>query len=362
MVPLIFSKGDKMKIDLNLINQEFFFVKPVIIANEECFLTYPKIGCEWNKDNLIFRSSIWNSQGELISAGFKKFFNWEERPSVSPPPTEYKNVKCITKIDGSLLSVTMYKGQLIVRTRQTSNALTIPNGHEIELLKQKYPKAFKFYTFTEEFSYIFEWTTPANRIILDYGNDPQLWYIGKIYHDNYSYVMQDYLDDEAIKLNVQRPKIYNFKTMKEMIETVEAFEGIEGICVYYNDDQDIRKVKGISYLTLHRFKTLVSLDTTMDLFIKYQYPPYKDFEDKLTKEFDYECFQMARSYASQICDGYEETQKIIEGMKKFISGLNGLNRKEQAGKIIQAYGNTNRTGYVFSLLDNKPLKDDNYKK
>jgi hypothetical protein len=37
-------------------------------------------------------------------------------------------------------------------------------------------------------------------------------------------------------------------------------------------------------------------------------------------------------------------------------------RKEQAMVILNSYGETNRSGYLFKILDNKPLENDDYKK
>lgn len=353
-----------MKINLNDIDKEKFVVRPCSIAGEICYLVFPKeIGCIWNKDNLIFRSSVWNSEGELISASFKKFFNWLERLDVVDLPCDVKKMEIRTKIDGSLLSVSKYKGELIARTRGTSDATVLDNGSEIEYLKKKYPKVFEFDCETSSYSRIFEWTTPTNKIVIDYGCEPELWYIGKIYHSDYSYAMQSELDEEYETLGVSRPKGYTFKTIEEMLATVETFKGIEGVCVYYNKGQDIRKVKGVEYLAKHRFKSSASFENTLDLYIQFNRPEYLEFEKKLIEMFDYECFEMVRGYASQICGANKESNKILNGMKKFIDEVKILpTRKEQAMKIQQAYGNTSRCGYVFAMLDNKPLDNNAYKK
>ena len=55
-----------------------FSVKAGMIAGEECYLITPKaavVSETWNKDNLLFRSSIWTKDGMLVSGSFKKFFN-----------------------------------------------------------------------------------------------------------------------------------------------------------------------------------------------------------------------------------------------------------------------------------------------
>ncbi len=353
-----------MKIDVSNIDREQFNVKESVIAGESCSLVFPKkIGAIWDRSNLILRSSIWNSEGELISAGYRKFFNWDEQPSLVKIPYETKKLKFLEKIDGSLLSVSKYKGQLIVRTRGTSDAEDLGTGGEIELFMSKYPLAFQFEEETAPYSRIFEWTTPNNRIVIDYGSDPELWLTGKIFHSDYSYEQQEILDKEAARLGVKRPKTYQFDTIDQMISTVEAFKNIEGVCVYFNRGQDIRKVKGADYLMKHRFKSNATFDNTLALFVGFGRPSFKDFEFKLIEMFDYECYSMVRGFASKICDSYREVQTIIASMERFVAEVRLLpSRKEQADKIIQSYGNTNRSGFVFGLLDNKPIDDDGIKK
>ena len=138
---------------------------------------------------------------------------------------------------------------------------------------------------------------------------------------------------------------------------------MEGICVYFNRGQDIRKVKGLEYLAKHRFKSQASFDNTLDMFFQFGRPTYMEFEKKLTDTFDYECFEMVRGYASQISEAYKESNKILDGMRNFLKKLKMLsNRKDKAMKIQEAYGKTNRCGFVFSLLDGKSVTDDMYKK
>lgn len=354
-----------MKTDLSKIDAENFIVKQDMIAGETCTLIFPRhIGCKWTRDTLIFRSSVWNSQGELISAGFKKFFNWGELPDLVTHPESMDDAEAITKIDGSLLSVARYRGELIIRTRGTFSAYGLDNGYEIDILRNKYPKAFEFDSETSDCSRIFEWTTPNNRIVIDYGVEPELWYIGRIRHNDYSYASQMELDSEASVLGTLRPKRYRFGTLIELIEAVKAFDGVEGVCIYYNGGQDIRKVKSLKYLAQHAFKSSASLDSTLDLFVEYKCPCYQEFMERLKENFDYECIQMVAPYVSTICDAYKEVVKIIYGMMSFVEKIRCTlpTRKEQVCAIIQAYGKTNRASYCFILLDYKELEKDALKK
>jgi hypothetical protein len=67
---------------------------------------------------------------------------------------------------------------------------------------------------------------------------------------------------------------------------------------------------------------------------------------------------------SRICDGAVGVNAIISGMKLFVNEtLKQLpTRKDQAIKVIQSYGNTNRASFVFKLLDGKNLETEDRKK
>lgn len=91
-----------MKINIETdINRESFMVHEHVVAGEIVYLVQPiHFGAKWSKDNLHLRSSVWNYEGELISAGFPKFFNWSEQPDISPVPESLKNCTVVEKLDG----------------------------------------------------------------------------------------------------------------------------------------------------------------------------------------------------------------------------------------------------------------------
>ena len=355
-----------MKIDLSKIDLENFMTHPHEIAGETCHLVQPvHIGAKFTRDTLIFRSSVWNSQGELISASFKKFFNWGEQPDLCFTPfslTANGGCELIEKIDGSTLVVSKYNGKTIIRTRGTTDASKIDNGHEIEWLKDKYPNAFKHYDTdgdTSGYSHIFEWVSPVNKIVLNYGEDPDIYLTAIIRHSDYTLSSQLDVDRMATVMGVKRPLRYNFASIKEMREAVEQFKGKEGLCVYCNHGQDIRKVKSAEYLAAHRMKSeLGSIERVMELWFTIGKPSYQGFEAYFQKKFDYELFSMCQGHASLICNAWEEVQKIVDYMQKFVDKVRGLSRKDAAVKILSAYGNTNRANFCFSLLDNKSLTNE----
>jgi len=145
----------------------------------------------------------------------------------------------------------------------------------------------------------------------------------------------------------------------------------EGICLYYNDEQNILKIKSAHYLYLHRAKSEISsIDKVIDVYIDWfmeRHPKseptgYAEFFDYLTQKFDYEIANMAIGHISRICDAMKEVHNIMNALISYGDRCNSITRKEAAARILQAYGSTSRSAIVFKVLDGKPITADDYKK
>lgn len=359
-----------MKVDLQSIDLTQFYVNEHVLNGEAVYLVIPKqIGVKWAKETKVFRSSVWDSNGELISAGFPKFTNWGEAPDVFPLPTSLKNATIVEKVDGSLLIVSKWKGQYILRTRGTVDATQLDNGHELEIFNNTilplFGKDWLDYGPSWNVSFLFEWTSPNQKIILNYGDSPDWYFVGAVNHRDYSIWTQEELDGFAACVGFKRPVTYTFSTIEDLMANVEQWKGKEGVCVYSNEDQLIHKVKSAWYLTLHHMKSeLSSREKVIDVWFNFGKPSYTEFYEKVETQFDHELAEQIRGDISNICDAWKEVLKIEEGMKKFLKEqvLPMPTRKLQAVVVIQSYGKTNRANFLFKLLDGKTLSDEDYKK
>lgn len=357
-----------MKIDLNAINAEEFMVHPHVLHGQAVFLVQPQhIGCPWTQANKIFRSSVWDSDGNLVSAGFPKFTNWGEKLEQFPVPESLKNTRVMEKVDGSLLIVSKWKGQVILRTRGTVDATKLDNGWELDQFVNSYLQKLLALCpdDTWDFSFLFEWVSPNQRIILSYGDSPEWYLVGYVIHDTYLLLAQDGVDFWASQIGCPRPPCYTFPTVQDLMSGVELWKGKEGVVIYSNHDQVLHKVKGLWYLALHRMKeALASFDKVVDVWYEQGEPSYPDFEKFIATQFDWELWQQVRGDASRICDASKGVQQVIAGMQKFVDEkLKPLpTRRDQAQLVLSSYGQTNRASFVFKLLDGKSLGVDDRKK
>ena len=356
-----------MKIDLDKVDRTQFMVHEHSLNGEIVHLIQPQhIGTKWTQDNKHMRSVVVNYEGEVISAGFPKFTNWGENPDNFPVPNSLRNCTVMEKLDGSLLIVSKYNGQYILRTRGTVDASTLANGHELELFKEKFLKSLTHDTpDTWNVSILFEWVSPINKIVLNYGDEPDWYVVGIVHHSDYSLYSQEDLDMWAKNKGFKRPATYTFTDVNDLLQNVDQWKGKEGVCVYSKNDQTIHKVKGAWYLALHHMKSeLSNIEKIMDVWLEQGMPDYNTFYNYIFTTFDFELAEQIKGTISRIVDGKKEVNKIVDGMNSFVNNrLRSLpSRKEQAQLVISSYGETNRASFLFKLLDGKSLGKEEYKK
>lgn len=336
-----------MEIDLSKINEEEFRVVEYEIAGDKCYLITPQPWFfDWTPDNLHLRSSIWNSKGEPVSLSYPKFFNLGESPDINPFDGNLDGCSLVEKVDGSTLIVSKYKGELIVRTRGRLDAKLMPNGKEIDIFLDKFNKSSLSKDNPNDswdYSYIFEWCSPNNQIVIGYP-EPEFYYTGCIMHDWYMLVQQEVLDCEADQsvletgIEFKRPNRYKFNSMSELLKTVESWEGKEGICLYYNRDKCIRKIKSPWYLKLHAFKSNCNLKTITELYFDWDKPQEEEFRGKLEKQFDHECLVAADSLVTVFYkEGIDILNKLVEDVEIFVNSNRELSQKEFALKAMDKY-------------------------
>lgn len=352
---------------INFTEHDFtdFLVKDGVFCGLSAKLVNPNhIGTKFTQRNKIFRSSIWSEDGILLSAGLPKFVNFSENPENFPVPLSIEHCSFVDKIDGSLTCIDYVNNQISMRTRGTFSIETMENKLDFETCLTKYPKISNWLNSNSNYTLLFEITTPNLKIVIDYGSEPDFWLVGAVNKNDYSLMTQSNLDTLGIELEVKRPQSFSFNSIDDLLKEVSAWVGREGLCLYSKQGQEIHKIKAEVYLKLHRFKSNATLENTLELFVEYGCPSYQDFENKLQNQFDYECWNMIRGYASLVCDEYKEVVKIVDHMKTFVEPLKSLPRKDAALKIISSYSgeSNNRAGFCFKLLDNKTLQPDDIKK
>lgn len=135
----------------------------------------------WDHITLQCRGLIVDENDEIVARPFKKFFNYEEYPSVFPLQALPSGTpEIIEKVDGSLGILFWYadKWHLATRGSFTSDQAI----HGFGTFCDKYRDAITGWP--KHFTHLFEIIYPENRIVVNYGTTDDLVYLGSVETDS----------------------------------------------------------------------------------------------------------------------------------------------------------------------------------
>jgi hypothetical protein len=149
-----------------------------------------------------------------------------------------------------------------------------------------------------------------------------------------------------------------FSSPEELFESLKDMQNREDYCVYFNNDQSIKKVKCEWYLAAHRVRGKCTLKHIFELWLTAGQPAYNDFLKQLELMFDFECYPQVLKYAEQIDQAaYLDTIDTSRIQCKIaIWKQNNTSRKDIAKEIHSSpRANSVDTAKIFALLDNKSV-------
>lgn len=351
-----------MKINFTDYDLTDFIVKEGLFLGKEAKLITPNITAKWTKDNLIFRSSIWDLDGNLLSASFRKFPNLNENPEVFPIPASLEDTSIVTKIDGSTFIVDAIGYDVNVRTRGVFTFRSQDNADDFSYVLIKYPKIIEWILRNKEATLLLELMSPNQRIVLDPGDKPDLHLIGCISKNDYWLFPQWALDLIAEQIGVRRPEYHNCNNLDELVSYIKPRKDIEGVCIYSKGDQKIHKVKTDYYLKLHRAKSDIgSFPKVVDIFLESNTSTFDDFFKFVETNLDYELAKMASKDMAEIIEINERSAKIISEIKSVVEVLKPGPRKDAALRILELYQKDGLSSFAFNLLNGKEIEKKHLK-
>ena len=348
---------------MKLPDPEQFKFKSCTIGGDDCWLIVPQsMGTVWNDENSRFRSCIVRkSDNKVVSQLFKKFVDLGVTPEFQPwgETDNFKRFTAVEKKDGSLLGFSVHNGELIHRTRGLPNAETLPNGHEIPFLINKYPKLVEWVKSNPDVTVLCEWQTKNNIIVCDEVCEPTLTLIGVITNDTAQYYKQKKLDLIAQEIFLPRPLTHFYNHIIDAANDVFLWEHSEGIVVYSEDGQTLKRLKSDWYKRLHKICTgNRNVSSVLDIFFSGGKPDnYQDFHNFIKTTTHQVVADKCDDQIRLIIPAYNEALAKIKKVKDFIGTIeNGFSRKEQALQI-QKHWKDWRAAWAFLALNKQELND-----
>lgn len=275
----------------------------------------------WDEVTMMSRGLILDSQGNVIARPFKKFFNREERPDDVP------NTSFIAydKADGSLGIRYKTSGGYALATR---GSFTSDQAIEGTKMLQELE-----YDFKDNLTYLFEIIYPENRIVIDYGKDRKLIFLGAIDIETGEVLTPDKFPD------------YPYEKVSPISDFESPRDNAEGVVLYFKNGF-MCKVKYEEYIRLHRLVTGVTARRIWDILRNKQDKELAELTERVPEEFK----SWVEETTADLNNKYKAIEKISLSVFDEVKFME--TRKEQAGHII--FTAKEHAGIVFAMLDNKP--------
>mgnify|MGYP000087113176 FL=1 len=291
------------------------------------------------------RGIVYDDNGVIVARPFNKFFNWEEH-TASELPCMNDTVEITEKMDGSLIIVYKYNGQLMFNTRGSFNS------NQALAAEQLFPQMGYSADWIESGkTYLFEYIGPENRIVVQY-SEPKLIHLGIIDNETGKDLPRD-TRFECVPVHEFNGGLFNHD-MYELFSSMEL-KNKEGFVIRVVADeprQNFRmKFKTESYKKLHAMVTGL---TTVRIW-EYMMLGHS-FEDILSicpDEFNNWLLEVKNSIQAQYDQYLSDVYKAYEEVKCLPT------RKEQAMYLMENFNHIKAP--VFTLLDGREFGDHVWK-
>lgn len=229
-----------MRIDVSSIDRERFHVNNVEVPGLGPFLLVVpfKAMWQWNRGEEHLRSLLCRLDGEVVSAGFPKFFNLGERPDEDATLAENLVVsRLMEKVDGSLLIRSVIDGRVHFRTRGCPNIASDMHDDVMRLIEERYRVLLDPSTRPLSHpgtSFLMEYISPKNRIVVGY-DEPGLVGIGLVDFSGDELLIRPYDEMDAAMtpgLPTPIPTVAMPKELGALQATVKTLKGREGIVAW----------------------------------------------------------------------------------------------------------------------------------
>lgn len=222
-------------------------------------IKYVSLGVDWSdKETRAARGLILDDNGNTIARPFEKFFNLNELLNRDTYSNEVQDlssaddgvIEVSDKRDGSLVIAFNHNGKLKFAS---SGSLDSPHTKMFNIATRKLwdEELFnKVEELSKTYTLLFEYTSPDNRIVLDYDKE-RIVLIGiRETETGKDFTMKE--TKEITKgFGLEYVDLLELNTMEEVMEYTSSQEGIEGVVVLFTKTMKRIKIKTKEYLDNH---------------------------------------------------------------------------------------------------------------
>lgn len=241
----------KVSFKEEVVNKQTFTIVSYMIADDDLWKIYLAKEC---------RGITFDSAGRLACLPFQKFFNLDEKEDTQYKNIDWSGAEVYTKVDGSMITPVLVRGNIYLKTKKSfysDVAVTANKAASDQLL------AFCKNTIENKATPIFEFTSPSNRIVIDYGRDASFtllairdWQTGKM-------IPYDDVCAMAAPFDVNVVEKHEM-TIDDVLKDVEKKTDFEGYVIHADK---LVKVKTPWYIRNHRMLTQLRVRDVAEMVI-----------------------------------------------------------------------------------------------
>lgn len=297
-----------------------------------------------NEGTLECRGITFDANGNIIRRPLHKFFNVGEKKSISEIDWTLPHI-VTEKRDGSMISPAIVNGEVRFMTRAgiTDHSIRAEAKHLTSELAKKLRGILEW----DKLTPIFEWTSPENRIVLNYDKD-ELTLLAMRNIVTGEYLHRIHLEGWSEFLDIPLVKSFDidFNNSKSF-DQVKNMEGIEGFVIHFPYTDEFYKIKTDEYSMLHRCVSYFETeDKILDVVLSGKV-------DDVIGAFSDDRKERLIKYSDNIWAELNHYKKIVEDV---VSENMNLSRKDFALNVVSNYP-THLKSAFFSVLDGKDSLD-----
>ena len=294
---------------------------------------------KWDEITLQCRGLVtMDETGEVVARPFKKFFNMEE--GMHTPTGRYD---VYNKMDGSLIITFYYQGSWIFATRGSFTS------DQAQAASKLFYKEYGSDGMNSDTTYLFEFTAPWNRIVVDYGDREELTLLGGIRSEDGLEAPWWHLDNVAqlngIPLVQKYDSIEDYTKLKERI-----FPDEEGYVIRFSNG-DRMKIKGEEYIRLHKIMTEVSTKSVWEILSN------GDNMEGLLTDVPDEFYSKIKEYENELITQFNTLNREYEWIFNKIRNLyfEAHDKEFNRGEFAELAKRYKHPSILFNRLDGKDV-------
>lgn len=200
-----------------------------------------------NPVNYEARGITFDADGNIVSRPLEKFHNLGENQYTQFKDLDFTDAEYFEKIDGSMISSIVIGGKVYFKTKKSFYSDVAQSCQKDFGDDERYIDFCTFW-YTQGVTPIFEYTSPMNRIVVDYGSEPKLTLLALRCNVTGYYLPRFMLTECYYDYGIPVVEQFDINSIQDILS--QDIENREGYVIRLKSGQRV-KVKFPNYLLKH---------------------------------------------------------------------------------------------------------------